>query len=266
LGKVIALTFIFPDGSHGRSGNAGPHINVVDDDPDAHVRNINPHALVRHESCNEPPPPRRPPVGPQRPRPPPGPPRRPPRCAPPRDGRGGGGGSRRRTPPGRRHRPPRAGGLRRAVQAATDKAGGDAGGRGQGPCQSEVARRGGALAVDDMPVRVAHALPQQHDRAQAHPAGLVGGGRGAGQEQAAGPRRPERAPGRREEAQADVDSRPREEESGGVLCGAAEAVGREDRRDRGETRPEEERGEGLVLQSEAEAEENEVRGATLTGC
>jgi class 4 POU domain transcription factor len=59
------------------------------------------------------------------------------------------------------------------------------------------------------------------------------------------PDAPSVLPGRREEAQADVDSRPREEESGGVLCGAAEAVGREDRRDRGETRPEEERGEGF---------------------
>lgn len=49
-----------------------------------------------------------------------------------------------------------------------------------------------------------------------------------------------------------------------VLRGAAAPVGRENRGHRGKVRPEKERCARLVLQSETEAEANEIRGATLT--
>lgn len=140
----------------------------------------------------------------------------------------------------------------------------DAGGRGQGARQPEAAGRRRPLPVDDLPLRVPHPLAQQHDRPETDPPGVARGGRGPGEEQAPRPGRAQRVARRGEEAQEDVDRRAGEEEPGGVLRGAAEAVGGEDSRDRGEAGPQEERGEGVVLQPAAEAEEDEVRGATLT--
>lgn len=116
-----------------------------------------------------------------------------------------------------------------------------------------------------MPVRVADAVAQQHDSAEANPAGVAGGGGGAGQEQTPRPRRAQRASGWREEAETHVDRGAREAVAGSVLCGAAEAVGREDRGHRGETGPQKERGPGVVLQSAAETETHEVCGPTLMG-
>ncbi|PBC26071.1 homeobox protein [Apis cerana cerana] len=58
----------------------------------------------------------------------------------------------------------RIGGVRREVQAEAHQAGRDAGGRGQGVGELEVARCRRAVPVDDMPVRVPHVVPQQHDR------------------------------------------------------------------------------------------------------
>lgn len=115
-----------------------------------------------------------------------------------------------------------------------------------------------------MPVRIAYTVAQQHDRAQAHTTGVVGGGGGASEEQAPRPGRSQRATGRREEAEAHVDRGPGKTVAGGVLCRTTAAVGREDRGDRGEARPEKERGSRVVLQPEAKTEAHEVRGPTLT--
>lgn len=165
---------------------------------------------------------------------------------------------------GHGHGPAGAGGVRGALQAAADQAGRDASGRGQGAGQPETAGCRRAVPEHHMPVRVADAVAQQHDRAEAHTAGVAGGSGGAGEEQAPGPGRAQRVAGRREEAEAHFHSGARETVAGGVLRGAAEAVGREDRGHCGETRPEEERGPGVVLQPEAKAKAHEVRGPTLT--
>jgi len=114
-----------------------------------------------------------------------------------------------------------------------------------------------------MPVRVADAVTQQHDRPQAHPAGVAGRGGGAGQEQAPRSGRAKRASGRREEAEAHVDRGARETVAGSVLRRAAAAFGREDRCHSGKARPEKERGQSVVLQSEAKAKAHEVCGPTL---
>lgn len=94
---------------------------------------------------------------------------------------------------------------------------------------------------------------------------MARGGRGAGQEQKARPRRAECAARRREEAEADLHRRAREAQPRSVLRGAATALRREDSRHRGEARPQEERSAGVVLQPAAETEAHEVRGAALTG-
>lgn len=94
---------------------------------------------------------------------------------------------------------------------------------------------------------------------------MARGGRSTSEEQKTRPRRAERVAGWGEETQKNLDRRAREEKSGSVLRGAAEAVRREDHGDRGEAGPEEERGESVVLQPAAETEAHEVRGAALTG-
>lgn len=116
-----------------------------------------------------------------------------------------------------------------------------------------------------MPVRVADAVAQQHDRAQTHTSGVAGGGGGTSEKQASRPRRAQRVAGRREETEAHVDRGARKTVAGGILRRAAAAVGREDCGHRGETRSEEERGPRVVLQPEAETETDEVRRPTLTG-
>jgi len=92
---------------------------------------------------------------------------------------------------------------------------------------------------------------------------VAGGGRGAGQEQAPRPRRAKRAAGRREEAKANVDRGARKTVAGSVLRRATAAFGREDRGHCGKARPEKERGQSVVLQSEAKAKAHEVCGPTL---
>lgn len=161
--------------------------------------------------------------------------------------------------------PPGAGGVCGAVQTAPDQAGGDAGRRGQGVGEPEAAGRGCAVPVHHLPLRVADAVTQQHDRAQAHPAGLAGRGGGASQEQASRPGRAVRAACGGEEAQEDVHRGAGEAFPRGLLRRATAALGREDRRHRREARPQEECGACLVLQPAPEAEAYEVRGATLTG-
>lgn len=173
---------------------------------------------------------------------------------------------RHRTPtPGHGHWPPGTGGVRGALQAAADQAGGNAGGRGQSARKPQAARGRGAVPEHHMSVRVAHAVAQQHDRPEAHSAGVAGGGWGAGQEQAPRPGRAERAAGRREKTEAHVDRRAGKTVAGGVLRRAAAAVRREDRGHCGEAGPEEERGPSVVLQSETKTEAHEVRSPTLTG-
>jgi len=182
-------------------------------------------------------------------------------------GRGGWHDRRRRwcgaPAPRHRHGSPRARGVRRAVQAAADQAGRDAGRRRQGAGQPQAAGRRRPVPEHHMPVRVADAVAQQHDSAQAHPAGVAGGGGGAGQEQAPRSGRAERASGRREEAEAHVDRGARETVAGSVLRRAAAAVGREDRGHSGKARPEKECGQSVVLQPEAKAKAHEVCGPTL---
>lgn len=182
-------------------------------------------------------------------------------------GRGGRHDRRRRrcrAPTSRhRYRSTRAGGVCRAVQAAPHQAGRDASGRRQGAGQPQAAGRRRTVPEYHMPVWVADAVTQQHDRAQADPAGVAGGGGGTGQEQAPRSRRAKRAAGRREEAEAHVDRGARETIVGSVLRRAAAAVGGEDRGHSGKARPEEERGQSVVLQPEAEAKAHEVCGPTL---
>lgn len=60
------------------------------------------------------------------------------------------------------------------------------------------------------------------------------------------------------EEKAHVHRRTGEALLGGVLCSPTASLWRENRRHRREARPEEERGPSVVLQSEAEAETNEV--------
>jgi len=89
---------------------------------------------------------------------------------------------------------------------------------------------------------------------------VAGGGRGAGagRPHAHRPlrrRRQRRGP----EAEADVNRDAGEALAGGVLRHPAAAVRREDRPDRREARPEEERGARLVLQPATEAKANEIR-------
>lgn len=196
--------------------------------------------------------------------------------SPPSSSRGGGGccggrGGRHdrrrrrcRAPTSRhRHRSTRAGGVRRAVQAAPHQAGRNAGGRRQGAGQPQAAGRRCPVPEHHMPVRIVDAVAQQHDRTQADPAGVAGGGGSAGQEQTPRPGRAERASGRREEAEAHFDRGARKTVAGSVLRRAAAAVGREDRGHSGKARPEEERGQSVVLQPEAEAKAHEVCGPTL---
>ena len=64
---------------------------------------------------------------------------------------------------------------------------------------------------------------------------------------------------RRKEAKEDFDCSAGKKISRGLLHSPAEAVGRKDSGHRREAGPEEERGPGLVLQSAAKAEEDEVR-------
>jgi len=135
----------------------------------------------------------------------------------------------RASTPRHRHRSTRAGGVRRAVQTAPHQAGRDASGRRQGAGQPQAAGRRRSVPEHHMPVRVADAVAQQHDRAQADPTGVAGGGGSAGQEQAPRSGRAERAAGRREKAEAHVDRGARDTVAGSVLCRAAAAVGREDR-------------------------------------
>lgn len=258
------MTIFLSDEPHGRPGNAGPDLLLIDDDPNPDVRHTVAHARLRHEPRDEPPPPRRPAVGPQRPGPPRGPPQRPPGRPPPGHGGSRRGRRRGRPPPRRRHGPQGAGGVRRTLQAAEDQAGGDAGGRGEGVGQPEAARRRGAVAEHDLPLRESDAVAQQHDRPQANTASVAGGGGGPGEEQAPRPRRPQRPAGGGEEAEAHVDSGAREAQPGGLFRRAAAALGGEDRRHRREAGPEEERGARLVLQPAAETEAHEVRGAALT--
>lgn len=250
----------------GESGHAGP--GELDDHVDAHVgehgrRAGAPHGhprplrLRRHERDDGPPPPPREPGrrGWQRAA-----------SGAPSSGHGGGcrGRGRGRPPPGCGHRSQRIGGVRGEVQAEAHQAGRDAGGRGQGVGQPEAARCRRPVPVDDMPIRVPHVVPQQHDRVEADPPSVARGGGGAGEEQEAGPGRPVRAARRGEEEEEDQYSSARETIVGGVFRCPAAAVRREDRRDRGETRPEEERGQGVVLQPAAEAEAHEIRCPTLT--
>lgn len=115
-----------------------------------------------------------------------------------------------------------------------------------------------------MSIRVADVVAQQHDRPEADTPGVARGSRGPGEEQKARPGRPVSAARWREEAKKDEHSRAREAIAGGVLRRAAAAVRREDRCDRGEARPEEERRQGLVLQSATEAEAHEIRCPALT--
>ncbi|XP_072191663.1 POU domain, class 4, transcription factor 2 isoform X2 [Excalfactoria chinensis] len=191
-------------------------------------------------------------------------------CAGPRSAHGGDGphaprgaghGPRARAagPHGLRERrgrrPARPGGVRRALQAAPHQAGGDPGRRGLGAGQPEDPGRGLAQPEHHLPLRVADAVAQQHDRPQAHPAGLAGGGREVAPREAGQARALQR---RREEAQADLHRRPREALARGLLRAAAAAVLREDRRHRREARPQEERGARLVLQPAPEAEAHEV--------
>jgi len=60
-----------------------------------------------------------------------------------------------------------------------------AGGRGQSPGQSQVTWRRSAVAEHDLSIREPDPVAQQHDRPEAHPAGVARGGRGAGEKQAA---------------------------------------------------------------------------------
>lgn len=94
---------------------------------------------------------------------------------------------------------------------------------------------------------------------------MARGSRGAGQEQAAGPRCAERASSRREKTQENFHRSAGEEKSGGLFRGATAAVRREDHGDRGEAGPQEERGARVVLQPATETEADEVCGAALTG-
>lgn len=265
---------LFPDASwYGRSRPPRADIVVDDDHTDPDVGRVRPRSAAPQRlrrGHDERPPSPPPTLGRRAERAPASPPSPSP---PSRGGRGRGrcgrhdrrGWRHRAAAPGHGHGPAGAGSVCGALQAAADQAGRDAGGRGQGAGQPEAAGRRRAVPEHHMPVRVAHAVAQQHDRAQAHTAGVAGGGGGAGEEQAPGPGCAERAAGRREEAEAHFHRGARETVAGGVLRGAAEAVGREDRGNRGETGPEEERGQGVVLQPEAKAEAHEVRGPTLTG-
>ncbi|CAM9487030.1 unnamed protein product, partial [Bubo scandiacus] len=171
---------------------------------------------------------------------------------------GGAAAAARR--PGARGGPAGAGGVRRAVQAAAGAAGGDPGRRGGGSGGAEAAGGGFAEPEHDLSLRVADAVAQQHDGAAAGAPGLAGGGRG----RAPRPRRrPRAAGGRRAQAQADLDRRPREALAGGLLRPPAPALLREDRRHRREAGPQEERGARLVLQPAPEAEAHEVLGRAL---
>ena len=67
-------------------------------------------------------------------------------------------------------------------------------------------------------VRVADAVAQQHDRAQADPARVARGGRGAGAQQATRSRGAVRPALVREEAQAHLHRRAREAIARGLLC------------------------------------------------
>lgn len=106
---------LFPDGPYGRFGNARPHINLVNDNADAHVRNPIPHALLRYEPHDEPPSPRRPSIGSQRSRSSSRSPRRSSWCSSSRNGSRRSSCSCSRPSPRRRHGSKRAGGLRRKV-------------------------------------------------------------------------------------------------------------------------------------------------------
>ncbi len=104
-----------------------------------------------------------------------------------------------------------------------------------GVTQADV---GGALANLKIPgrglpepkyhlsLRVSNFVAQQHDRAQTHPPGVAGGGRGRSARENEQTRHFQ---WKREEAQADLHSGPGEALSGGVLHGAAPAVVGENR-------------------------------------
>lgn len=104
-------------------------------------------------------------------------------------------------------------------------------------------------------VRVPDAVTQQHGGPETDLGGLAGrGGAGAeGEDVQAG----DLQRGRQKE-ETHVYRGPGEALPGGLFRRAAEALVGEDRRNCGETGPEKERGPGLVLQSEAKAETNEV--------
>lgn len=107
-------------------------------------------------------------------------------------------------------------------------------------------------------VWVAHLVPKQHAGAEASPAVLAGSCRTPGQRQEAG--FAVRAAGRGQETKADFHRRPGEEVAGSLLRRAAEAQRGQDSVHRREAGPQEECGEGVVLQPETEAEEDEVFG------
>lgn len=128
------------------------------------------------------------------------------------------------------------------IQATSNQIGCDAGWRRQSVGQSKVAGRGRSLPIDHLPFRVFNALPQQHDRPEADLAGVARGGGSPGEEQKKRSGRAQRATGRREEKEENVDRGAGKAQSRSVLCGSTATERREDSRDRREARPKEECG------------------------
>lgn len=264
---------MFADASrHGRSGPPRTHFVVNDNHSDTDVGRVRPRSAapqrVRRGHDERPPPPpsalgRRP----ERPSPPPPPPPSSSRgrCS---RGRRGRHDQRRRwcRPAASRHghRPAGTRSVRGTFQAAADQAGRDASGRRQGARQPQAAGRRRPVPEHHLPIRVANAVPQQHDRPEANTASVAGRGGGPGEEQAPGSGRAQRAAGRREETEAHFNRGARKTVTGSVLRGAAEAVGREDSGHCGKARLEKERCPRVVLQPEAKAKTHEVRRPTLT--
>ena len=107
-------------------------------------------------------------------------------------------------------------------------------------------------------IRIPDPQSQQHDCLKARSLGLAGRGRG----RQARPRRiRRRLAARREKTEADLNCGAGEAVLRGVLCRSAAAQRRKDRSHCRQVGPQEERGPRLVLQPEAEAEEDEVCGA-----